>query len=58
VLQTALVLAGLLGVSSEEIASATTKNFSRLFHLLGPTWETDRGYRAHPALHAAKNFQI
>jgi TatD DNase family protein len=33
VLHTALVLAGLLGVDEEEIASATTKNFFRLFHL-------------------------
>ena len=31
VLQTALVLAGLYGVDVEEIASATTKNFHRLF---------------------------
>ena len=31
VLQTAQVLAGLLGVEEEEIASATTKNFNRLF---------------------------
>jgi TatD DNase family protein len=31
VLQTAQVLAGLLGVEVEEIASATTKNFNRLF---------------------------
>jgi TatD DNase family protein len=30
---TALVLAGLLGVEEQEIASATTKNFFRLFHL-------------------------
>jgi len=35
VLQTALVLAGLHGVEEEEIASATTKNFFRLFRL-GP----------------------
>jgi TatD DNase family protein len=33
VLQTALVLAGLLGVEEQEIASATTKNFNRLFRL-------------------------
>jgi TatD DNase family protein len=33
VLQTALVLAGLLGVDEQEIASATTKNFFRLFRL-------------------------
>ena len=33
VTQTALVLAGLLGVSEEEIASATTKNFNRMFGL-------------------------
>jgi len=33
VVQTALVLAGLLGVESDEIASATTKNFARLFRL-------------------------
>ncbi|MGA8041201.1 MAG: TatD family hydrolase [Terracidiphilus sp.] len=33
VTRTAKTLAGLLGVSPEEIASATTKNFSRLFHL-------------------------
>lgn len=33
VAQTASVLAGLLGVEAEEIASATTKNFLRLFHL-------------------------
>jgi TatD DNase family protein len=33
VAQTASVLAGLLGVEAEEIASATTKNFFRLFHL-------------------------
>jgi TatD DNase family protein len=33
VTRTAETLAGLLGVSSEEIASATTKNFTRLFHL-------------------------
>jgi len=33
VAQTASVLAGLLGVEEEEIASATTKNFLRLFHL-------------------------
>ena len=33
VTHTALVLAGLLGVSEEEIAAATTKNFQRLFHL-------------------------
>jgi TatD DNase family protein len=35
VTRTAAVLAGLLGVSGEEIASATTKNFRRLFRL-GP----------------------
>jgi TatD DNase family protein len=35
VVQTAVVLAGLLGVGEEEIASATTKNFNRLFRL-GP----------------------
>ena len=35
VLRTALVLAELLGVHEEEIASATTKNFNRLFRL-GP----------------------
>ena len=33
VTQTARTLAGLLAVDEEEIASATTKNFSRLFHL-------------------------
>ena len=33
VLQTALVLAEVLRVDKEEIASATTKNFYRLFHL-------------------------
>jgi len=33
VLRTASVLAGLLGVEEEEIASATTKNFFRLFEL-------------------------
>jgi len=33
VAQTALVLAGLLRLEKEEIASATTKNFFRLFHL-------------------------
>ena len=33
VAQTARVLAGLLGVEEEEIASATTKNFNRLFRL-------------------------
>jgi TatD DNase family protein len=33
VLQTALVLAGLFGVEEQEIASATTKNFNRLFDL-------------------------
>ncbi len=33
VVQTALVLAGVLGVEEQEIASATTKNFKRLFHL-------------------------
>jgi TatD DNase family protein len=33
VVQTAVVLAGLLGVEGEEIAAATTKNFFRLFHL-------------------------
>lgn len=33
VAQTAETLAELLGVSAEEIASATTKNFARLFHL-------------------------
>ena len=33
VLQTALVLAEVLGVSEEEIVSATTKNFFRLFRL-------------------------
>ena len=33
VVQTALVLAGLLGVEKEEIASATTKNFLQLFRL-------------------------
>jgi TatD DNase family protein len=33
VLQTALVLAGLLGKEKEEIASATTKNFFRLFDI-------------------------
>jgi TatD DNase family protein len=32
VLQTAQVLAGVLGVDEEEIATATTKNFYRLFH--------------------------
>jgi TatD DNase family protein len=33
VLETALLLARLLGVEMEEIAAATTKNFSRLFRL-------------------------
>jgi TatD DNase family protein len=33
VVRTAEVLAGLKGVSEEEIASATTKNFFRLFRL-------------------------
>ena len=33
VAQTALVLAGVLGVEAEEMAAATTKNFLRLFHL-------------------------
>jgi len=33
VTRTAAALAGLLGRESEEIASATTKNFSRLFRL-------------------------
>jgi TatD DNase family protein len=33
VTRTAAMLAGLLGVSPEEIASATTQNFARLFHL-------------------------
>jgi TatD DNase family protein len=33
VCETARVLAGLRGVAEEEIASATTKNFLRLFHL-------------------------
>ncbi len=33
VAQTALVLAGVLGVDAQEIASATTKNFERLFRL-------------------------
>ncbi len=33
VVRTAEVLAGLLGVSAQEIASATTKNFARLFRL-------------------------
>jgi TatD DNase family protein len=33
VAQTAEVLAGAMGVSREEIAAATTKNFSRLFHI-------------------------
>jgi TatD DNase family protein len=33
VAQTARVLAGLLGVEEEEIASATTKNFLQLFRL-------------------------
>jgi TatD DNase family protein len=33
VLETALVLAGQLGVNAEEIAAATTKNFFRLFDL-------------------------
>jgi TatD DNase family protein len=31
--ETALVLAGLLGVEAEELASATTKNFCKLFQL-------------------------
>ena len=31
--QTAEVLAGLLGVSGAEIAASTTHNFARLFHL-------------------------
>jgi len=35
VVKTAQVLAGLLAVAEEEIAAATTKNFSRLFGL-GP----------------------
>ncbi len=35
VTQTAKTLAELLGVSDEEIATATTKNFGRLFHLQG-----------------------
>jgi TatD DNase family protein len=33
VTRTAETLAGLLGVSGEEVAAATTKNFARLFHL-------------------------
>lgn len=33
VVETAQVLAGLLGVEREEISAATTKNFFRLFHL-------------------------
>jgi TatD DNase family protein len=33
VVRTASTLAGLLGVSPEEIATATTQNFTRLFHL-------------------------
>jgi TatD DNase family protein len=33
VLETALLLARLLGIEEEEIAAATTKNFSRLFRL-------------------------
>ena len=33
VTQTAQALAELLGVEAEEIASATTKNFTRLFQL-------------------------
>ena len=33
VVETARALAELLGVDEEEIASATTKNFNRLFHL-------------------------
>ena len=33
VVQTAQVLAGLLNVSPDEIAAATTENFLRLFHL-------------------------
>jgi TatD DNase family protein len=33
VLRTAETLAGLLGVEVQEIASATTKNFNRLFHI-------------------------
>ena len=33
VLQTATVLAGILGLETEELAAATTKNFERLFHL-------------------------
>jgi TatD DNase family protein len=33
VTRTASVLAGIKGVESQEIASATTKNFARLFHL-------------------------
>ena len=33
VTQTAAVLASLLGRSSEEVAAATTRNFSKLFHL-------------------------
>ena len=33
VAQTAHVLAGLLGIETEELAAATTKNFFRLFHL-------------------------
>ncbi len=35
VAQTALVLAGVLGINEQEIASGTTKNFNRLFRL-GP----------------------
>ena len=35
VVQTASVLAGLLGVEEEEIAAATTKNFHRLFGFVG-----------------------
>ena len=33
VAETARVLAGLLSVTEEEIGEATTKNFTRLFHL-------------------------
>jgi len=42
VVETAQVLAGVLSVTPDEIASATTTNFFRLFPS-SKTWETDRG---------------